>query len=154
MFGFPVLFAYRLVCVMYHSGDHRQSCLSLFNFNINTYPNKKPGFSCALLFGVLPTPAALFAVHSRALPAFPLSVPLYHLAPPHVPFCRHLPCLPLMLRVIQLKTAKANWLTCRGNYASFILCYCIDSVYNDHMCYLFPEINILLTYLLIYLLTY
>ena len=50
---------------------------------------KKPGFGCALLFGVSPTPAALFAVHSRAvpalpaLPAFPPSVPTYRSdAPP------------------------------------------------------------------------
>ena len=148
MFGFPVLIAYRLVCVMYQSGDHRQSCLSLFNFNINILIKSLVLVVLYYLVSCPPLLRCSLCTRARCLRFPSLSLCTTWRPPPHVPCCRHLPCLPLMLRVIQLKTAKANWLTCRGNYASFILCYCIDSVYNDHMCYLFPEINILLTYLL------
>ena len=47
-------------------------------------------------------------------------VPLRRPPPPSAPCCRSSPTLPLSLRVTQLKTAKATWLTRREIYTAFI----------------------------------
>ena len=103
---------------------------------------KKPGFGCALLFGVSPTPAALFAVRSRALPAFPPSVPSYRSDAPPPPECSLLQALAYSAIVTPdypAENSESYLANPPGNLYSIYNVFCTDFICHNHMCYFFRK---------------